>query len=144
MVQSCKSATAKKTITTTIAAAPEDPLACLASLTFEEESNPFSFPHLVELPRIIAFHASSTNDGDNNNNKIYHIYNDKYSINKSFKGLKPILPSPYQPWNLRPPDQEKEKKKEDKREERKKESYLCRGEDRQSSIRRKWGKNENK
>jgi hypothetical protein len=51
-----------------------------------------------------------------------------------------------------PPDQEKEKekekekkkKKEDKKEERKKESYLCRGEDRRSSIRRKGGKNENK
>jgi hypothetical protein len=53
--------------------------------------------------------------------------------------------------NHRPLDQEKEKlkkeketKKEDKREERKKESYLCRGEDRRPSIRRKRGKNENK
>jgi hypothetical protein len=100
---------------------------------------------------------SKTNDGDNNDNKIYHIYNDKYSIDKSFKGLKPILPCPYQPCNLRPPDQEKEKlkkekekerrqnrRKEDKKEERKKESYPCRGEERGSSIRRKGGKNENK
>jgi len=96
---------------------------------------------------------SKTNDGDNNNNnKIYHIYNDKYSINKSFKGLKPILPCPYQPCTLRPPNQAKEiflkKKKEkkrrrqnrrmeDKKEERKKKPYLCRGKEKRSSIRRK-------
>jgi WRKY transcription factor 22 len=55
VVRSCKSATAKKTINTAVAAAPEDPLACLASLTFEEESDPFSFPHLVEPPRTTAF-----------------------------------------------------------------------------------------
>lgn len=57
VVRSCKSATTKKTITTTAAAAAasEKPLACLASLTFEEENDPFSFPHLVEPPRTTAF-----------------------------------------------------------------------------------------
>ncbi|KAE8077774.1 hypothetical protein FH972_016304 [Carpinus fangiana] len=57
VVRSCKSATTKKTITTTAAAAAaaEEPLACLASLTFEEENDPFSFPHLVEPPRATAF-----------------------------------------------------------------------------------------
>lgn len=57
VVRSCKSAITKKTITTTAAAAAasEKPLACLASLTFEEENDPFSFPHLVEPPRTTAF-----------------------------------------------------------------------------------------
>jgi hypothetical protein len=73
---------------------------------------------------------SKTNDGDNNNNKIYHIYSDKHSIDKSFKGLKPILPGPYQPCSLRPLDQEKEKlkkkkkKKKERRQNRRKEERI--------------------
>lgn len=62
VVRSCKSAATKKgttistttTTTNTSTASEEDPLACLASLTFEEENDLFSFPHLVE-PRNNAF-----------------------------------------------------------------------------------------
>ncbi|GMY07334.1 probable WRKY transcription factor 27 isoform X1 [Fagus crenata] len=55
VVRSCKytatknnTTTTTTTTTTTNTATSEDPLPCLASLTVKEESDPFSFPHLVE------------------------------------------------------------------------------------------------
>lgn len=57
VVRSCKSAATKNSIATnnSIAASSEDSLACLASLTFEEENDLLSFPLLAE-PRTNAFH----------------------------------------------------------------------------------------
>ncbi|KAK7837415.1 probable WRKY transcription factor 27 isoform X1 [Quercus suber] len=52
VVRSCKYSTTTTTTNTT--AASENPLSCLASLTFKEESDPFSFPQFVE-PRTDAF-----------------------------------------------------------------------------------------
>ena len=55
VVRSCKYSTTTTTTTTTnTTAASEYPLSCLASLTFKEESDPFSFPHFGE-PRTNAF-----------------------------------------------------------------------------------------
>lgn len=50
VVRSCK----YSTTTTNTTAASENPLSCLASQAFKEESDPFSFPHFVE-PRTDAF-----------------------------------------------------------------------------------------
>ncbi|KAF3972618.1 hypothetical protein CMV_003880 [Castanea mollissima] len=52
VVRSCRYSTTTTTTNTT--AASENPLSCLASQTFKEESDPFSFPHFVE-PRTNAF-----------------------------------------------------------------------------------------